>query len=252
MQWTTAIERHAEPAKLWESLRAPAGTLKEREAVPVSPELQFSWYSRGERLADGSIHVVGVGVGLIAVAVLATTAAGQSNALLGPGIAAYCLGLLAMLIASALYNMAEPSPRKAFLRRLDQAAIFVMIAGSYTPFTLIALGDVWSFALLATIWLVALGGAALKLLAPRPRERFSTALYLLLGWSGLIVFEPLLGALPSSAFLLLLAGGTLYSLGLIFHRWKSLPYHKAVWHAFVLAAASCHYGAILFGIVLVA
>ena len=249
---TSAIEGHFQPVWLRPSLRARTARPAEGAAVASSLEFQFPSYSRNERFVDSGIHVLGISLGAIAAAVMAASASQHDHALLVPGIAAYCIGLLAMLIASALYNMAEPSPRKLFLRRLDQAAIFIMIAGSYTPFTLIALGDTWSHALLAAVWLVALIGAALKLLAPGRLERASTALYLLLGWSGLAVLQPLFGTLPTVAFALLVGGGALYSVGVLFHCWKSLPYHKAVWHGFVLAAAACHYGAILFGVVLVA
>ncbi len=249
---TTAIEGHFQATWIWPSLKARTARPAESAAGAISAELQFPSYSRSERLVDGGIHVLGTGLGAAAAAVMTVSAAQSNHALLAPGIAVYCIGLLAMLIASAVYNMAAPSPRKLFLRRLDQAAIFVMIAGSYTPFTLIALGDTWSHALLAAVWLVALIGATLKLLAPGRLECASTALYLLLGWSGLAILQPLLGSLPTAAFVLLLSGGALYNVGVLFHRWKSLPYHKAVWHGFVLAGAACHYSAILFGVVLVA
>jgi hemolysin III len=218
-----------------------------RQAALLGP---YPSYSRGERIADNCIHALGVSVGLIGAVVLAVAATRQDNALLIPGVLLYGLGLIAMLGFSALYNITRPSPRKALFRRLDHAAIFVMIAGSYTPFALNGLGGAWGHGLLAFVWLVALAGAALKLFAPRRVRRFSTALYLLLGWSGLVALEPLFGALPMPALFLLATGGALYSLGVVFHHWQRLPYQNAIWHGLVLAAAGCHYGAILGGVVL--
>ena len=158
----------------------------------------FPSYSRGERVADTCVHVVGVGAGLIGTEVLLVAAAQQQdNFLLILGVLLYGFGLLAMLGVSALYNTTVPSSRKALFRRLDHATIFVMIAGSYTPFALNSLGDARSHGLLVFVWLAALTGTALKLRAPqRLRSGFSTALYLLLGWSGLLVFKPLFGVLP--------------------------------------------------------
>ncbi len=210
----------------------------------------FPSYSRGERIADNCIHGIGVSAGLIGAVIIVVAAAQQDNALLIPGAVAYGLGLIAMLGCSALYNITPPGRRKALYQRLDHAAIFVMIAGSYTPFTLNGMAGGWGPGLLAFVWLVALGGAAVKLFAPRRLRRISTAVYLLLGWCGLVALKPLFGGLPTAAIALLVSGGVLYSLGSLFHHWQRLPYQNAIWHGLVLAAASCHYGAILGGVVL--
>src|SRR4051812_11028317 len=133
----------------------------------------------------------------------------------------YAAGLLAMLGCSAAYNIAGPvdgwAERRGLLRRLDHAAIFTMIAGTYTPVVGIGVGGLWGWALLAMIWAGALGGVALKLLAPGRVERISVFAYLILGWAGILVVEPLLEALPPRDLLLLLAGGVLYSLGTLLH-----------------------------------
>ena len=210
----------------------------------------FPSYSRGERIADNCIHGIGVSAGLIGAVAIVAAAVRQENALLIPGAVAYGLGLIAMLGCSALYNITPPGRLKARFQRFDHAAIFVMIAGSYTPFTLNGMAGGWGLGLLAFVWLVALGGAAVKLFAPRRLRRISTAVYLLLGWCGLVALEPLFGSLPTAAMVLLASGGLLYSLGILFHHWQRLPYQNAVWHGFVLAAAGCHYGAILGGVVL--
>jgi hemolysin III len=202
-------------------------------------------YSRGERAADAVVHVLGVSAALAAGAALAVTAPRPAGAHVVVALGPYAAGLLAMLGCSALYNMSGEGPRKALLRRLDHAAIFAMIAGTYTPVALLAVGGAWGRGLLAVVWAGAVGGAALKLVAPARFERASIAAYLLLGWAGLAALQPLLAALPPRDVALLVAGGLLYSLGVVVHLSTHLPYHNAIWHALVLAAAACHYAVVL-------
>jgi hemolysin III len=164
--------------------------------------------------------------------------------------AVYAVGLLAMLGCSAAYNLARPSPRREWLRRFDHAAIFLMIAGTYTPF-MISLDDrTWGLTLLAIIWPMAIAGAAMKLAFPRRFEALSIVLYLVLGWIILVAFRPLIESVAPSTVALLAIGGVLYTAGVVFHLWESLPFQKAIWHGMVVAAAACHYSAILFGIAL--
>lgn len=210
------------------------------ETYPVHPQ-----YSRAERIADAVVHALGLVFGLAACGSLAILLWPYRDGRLGLAVGLYGVGLLAMLACSALYNLVDHAGWKPLFRRLDHAAIFVMIAGTYTPFMLVAIGGTWGFALLGFVWSVAIAGVALKLFWPRRLERLSIAAYLLLGWSIVVVLDPLLGALSAAGLTLLLAGGLLYSLGVVFHLWARLPYHNAIWHAFVLAAAACHFIAIL-------
>jgi len=198
------------------------------ETYAVHPQ-----YSRAERIADAVVHALGLVFGLAACIALAILVWPRRDAVLGLAVGLYGAGLLAMLACSALYNL------------VDHAAIFVMIAGTYTPFMLVAVGGAWGVALLGFVWSVAIAGVALKLFWPWRLERLSVAAYLLLGWSIVVVLDPLLGALSAAGLALLLAGGLLYSLGVVFHLWARLPYHNAIWHAFVLAAAVCHFIAIV-------
>ncbi len=160
-------------------------------------------------------------------------------------LALYGMGLLAMFGFSAGYNMVDRPDWKQILRRFDHAAIFLMIAGTYTPIMLIGVGGARGYALLALVWAVALMGVALKLAAPRRFERISVVLYLALGWSILAVMEPLISALSVPALVLIVIGGVVYSFGVAFLVWRRLPYHNAIWHGFVLVAAGCHYAAVL-------
>jgi hemolysin III len=183
--------------------------------------------------------------GLVGVVVLVAVAAPRGNPALTLSLVIYGCGLLAMLITSALYNGGGAPKHKDLLRRIDHAAIFVMIAGTYTPFLLVALGGAWGHALLAFVWTVALGGVVMKLAWPHRFDRLSVAAYLLLGWSIVVALDPLTGALSAAGLVLLAVGGLLYSLGVVFHLWTRLPYQNAIWHAFVLAAAACHFSAVM-------
>lgn len=198
-----------------------------------------------ERLADLVVHVVGVCGAAGAVAVLLAFALPTRDL---PAILAatvYGGALVATFSLSAAYNLASRPDLKAVLRRFDHATIFVMIAGTYTPFVLISLEGRFGYAMLGIVWLAAIAGALFKLACPRSFERASVIYYLLLGWIGLPIAGVLVAALPVSVLALLLAGGLLYTVGVAFHLWERLPYQNAIWHVFVLTAAGTHFLAVL-------
>jgi len=202
-------------------------------------------YDAKEILADGIVHGLGVLFGLVSVAALIAIAIRTVS----PGelvsIVIYGGGLLTVLIISALYNLWPVSPVKWILRRFDHSAIYLLIAGTYTPFFTQMKAGMGSLTLMVGVWVTSAAGIALKLLFPGQFDRLSIVLYLLAGWSGIVVYESVLGALPGSTLWWLAAGGVLYTTGVIFHLWESLRFQNAIWHAFVLAAAACHYGAVL-------
>ncbi|MEJ8571300.1 PAQR family membrane homeostasis protein TrhA [Microbaculum marinum] len=215
-------------------------------------------YSRAERVADGVIHGLGVTASLVAVAVLLVMALPTGETRLIAATAIYGAGMLATFSLSAAYNIVGDNGlggerATMVLRRLDHAAIYLMIAGTYTPFTLIGLdghgGRLFGVALLhwllALVWLVALVGIVLKLVWPRRFRALSLVLYLTMGWIGLLAGGAILAALPPAAVVLLAVGGVLYTAGVVFHLWTSLSFQNAIWHGFVLAAAGCHYAAIV-------
>jgi hemolysin III len=154
-----------------------------------------------------------------------------------------------MLGCSAAYNLASNTSRREFLRQLDHAAIFLMIAGTYTPFTTCRLHGVWAIGMTTAVWTGAVTGAVMKLICPRRFEQVSTVAYLALGWIILVGMRPLLSSVDLQTAVLIGAGGVLYSIGTGFHLWRALPFHHVIWHGFVLVAASCHYAAILHGVV---
>lgn len=200
---------------------------------------------RGAYAADATVHAVGLAAAVLACLGLALTAPTPPGLRLGLALGLYGGGLLAMLACSMAYNMAGAGPWKRVLQRFDHAAIFLMIAGTYTPVTLVAIGGGWGWGLFAAVWAGALCGAALKLLAPARIERAAILLYLLLGWTGLVAIGPLLRALDWPDLALLLMGGLFYSLGVRLHLAEWLRFHNALWHGCVLAGAACHYAVVL-------
>src|SRR5882724_3119138 len=201
---------------------------------------------RGEFAADAIVHAIGIAAAVVGAAALIVIAVTKRNWLEIVTSSAYSLGLLAMLICSTVYNMAERSRYREVLRRFDHAAIFVMIAGTYTPFTALALRGGWAVAMTVFVWAVAVFGVVLKLSVSSERfARLSMALYLMFGWIGMVIMWPLLGAVGLPILILLAAGGVVYSLGTIVHVLDWLPFQRAIWHGFVIAAAAIHYAAIV-------
>jgi len=211
--------------------------------------LTISWkYDRIELLMDGIVHAIGLGLALIGATALMAIAYESTQGLQTASIVIYAFGLLTMLGSSAAYNVWPVSPRKWVLRRLDQSAIFLFIAATYTPLMAPLAAETVTCTLLLAVWVVAALGVALKLALPGRFDRASIALCLVLGWSGVFAYEPLVAKWPSSTLWLIGIGGGLYSIGIVFHLWDNLRFQNAIWHAFVLVAAVCHYVAIFDGL----
>jgi len=205
----------------------------------------FPQYTAPERIADLCIHAIGVTASVIALAALIFIGVESKTALWILALVIYGLALVATFSFSAGYHVAMRPKLKEWLRRLDHAAIFLMIAGTYTPFILIKMNNAWGLGLLAVVWGMAAIGIAIKLFAPRYLEGISTALYLMQGWAILAAWEPLMTAVSGHVLTLLMVGGVLYTVGVVFHLWERLPFQNAIWHGFVLSAASCHYAAVM-------
>lgn len=200
--------------------------------------------------ADVAIHLAGTLIGIVGASTLLALAAASAASTVVWSIVGYTIGLVAMLGFSAAYHLERTPARRELLRRFDHAAIFVMIAGTYTPFTACILSGRQAAWLTAAMWLAALAGVAVKLAYPRRFEWASVVIYLVLGWAVLIFVDPLLGLLDRSTATLLLSGGVVYSAGACIHRWHRLPFHDAIWHGLVVIAAGLHYVAILHAVVL--
>ena len=202
-------------------------------------------YDKVELIADGVVHAVGILSGLVAATVLVVLTAVYAGALAIVAVSIYVAGLLSMLVLSATYNLWPVSRTKWVLRRFDHSAIYVLIAATYTPFILELKDGVFAWGLLVAVWCVAAFGIVLKLGWPGRFDRLAVALYLALGWSGLMLYDSVVSGLPKLALWFVLAGGALYSLGVIFHAWRRLRFQNVIWHCFVLLGAACHYTAVM-------
>ncbi len=202
------------------------------------------------RRADLIVHIAGLTLALFGGGLALGLAV--SNGMLGKvaAVSIYALGLIAMLAFSLAYNFAKPS-WQPFLRRLDHAGIFLMIAASYTPFTTQALTGAWSIGMTTAVWSLAALGMAGKMFLPGLGKTIWVVLYLALGWMVVIAIKPMIEEVPAVAMWLLAAGGVVYSVGTIFYAAKRLKFRRAIWHGHVVAAAGLHYAAILVGVVLV-
>jgi len=204
-------------------------------------------YTRAEKVSDAVVHVAGLSLVLMAVPVLIVlTALYRGDAASVAGVSIYGVALFAMILFSGLYNIGETSgfgaAKEWLLRRLDHSAIYLKIAGTYTPFTLMSGHGV---ALTIGVWAAAFAGIGLKLVSP---ERFKWAglvLYLGMGWAGMLAGGSLFAALPTPVLVLMITGGLLYTLGVVFYLWRRLPFHYTIWHVFVLAASFVFYAAVL-------
>lgn len=202
-------------------------------------------YDPVETLADGVVHTVGIVLALIGATVLVfhTTVWGERPEQIAAWV--YGIGLVAALAVSFTYNMLPNSPLKWQMRRMDHSAIFVLIAATYTPFLQRGADNPVILWLLIAIWVMATLGIALKCLFPGRYDRLAIGLYLLMGWSGLVAFRPIAEVLPPISMLLIVVGGIIYTVGVIFHVWERLRFQNAIWHAFVVTAAAIHYTAVL-------
>jgi hemolysin III len=211
-------------------------------ATVIAPESRAP-YSRSEELA----HTLTAGLGIVACAIaipwLAWAAAGDPLRL--AGAMAFGVSALAMFATSVIYHWERAPDRKHRLRKLDHSAIYLLIAGTYTPFTLVAMQGAWGWSLFGVVWTMAVLGVVAKTTVGFRYPRLSTALYLGMGWLIVIAIKPLRESLTSTEIAWIAAGGLLYTGGVPFYIWKSRRYTHAVWHLFVLGGVACHFAAVL-------
>jgi hemolysin III len=158
--------------------------------------------------------------------------------------------MVAMLSASTLYNLAKPCAARPVLRRMDEAAIFLMIAGSYTPFTTQRFEGAWAVGFTLLVWTLAFAGVGTKLLAPRISDAFWSGVYVLFGWLAVLALKPMLETVHPLALGLLVLGGLIYTAGVFVFISPRVKYRRAIWHGFVVAGAGVHWAAVLVGVVL--
>lgn len=204
--------------------------------------------SRAERIADWWVHAVGLLLAFAGFGALLSYALVKGEVATGIVTSLYAVCMIAMLSCSAAYNLTKPSRARPFLRRLDEAAIFVMIAGSYTPFTSQRLEGAWAWSMTSVVWGIAAAGVAGKLLFPRIPEKLWVLLYVAFGWVAVVAIVPLINGVAMSALILLAVGGLIYTSGALVFLKETLPFRRAIWHAFVVAAAAVHYAAVFAGV----
>lgn len=211
------------------------------------PRLHYP--TRLEKLVDGWLHGIALGVFTLAVGVGLGLAIWQGGLGMASAVAVYAVCVIAMISFSMAYNLTEDAKRKALLRRFDHAAIFLMIAGTYTPFTALRFDGSWAIGMTSAVWVLALIGAAGKLFLPGISKRIWIVFYVALGWMVVAALGPMLEGVPLAGLILLAIGGGLYTIGVPFYIWERLPFRRAIWHGFVMAAAGVHYAAVLTGVV---
>lgn len=202
--------------------------------------------TRGEEIANSVSHGIGFIAALAAIPILVVSAAHRGNAGTIVGGAIFGTAMALLYLTSTLYHAAPPGRRKLLLRRLDHSAIFLLIAGTYTPFTLGALGGAWGWSLFGVIWGIAVVGILLKLLAGPGYPKLSLAMYVAMGWMVLIAARPLWQNVPGWGIALLVFGGLAYTLGVVFYLAPKRRYAHFIWHLFVLTGTTFHFFAVLY------
>ena len=206
-------------------------------------------YTLAEEIAHAITHGVGLLLSVAGLVVLIVLASLRGDAWHVVSVSVYGAALVLLYSASTFYH-ALPAPRaKRVFRTLDHAAIYVLIAGTYTPFMLVSLRGGWGWALFGVVWGLAVLGIVLEAVAKQRVRVLSVFLYLGLGWLIAIAVKPLVQSVEPGGLVLLVAGGLAYSVGVVFYGWKRLPYHHAVWHLFVMAGSLFHFFAVLFYVI---
>ena len=204
-------------------------------------------YSAKETLADASVHAVGLSAGLIACTALIAYVAHTQEASQIAATSVYAGLLIFSLVASAAYHLLPWERSRPLFHRIDHAAIYLKIAGTYTPLVMLV-GTGFAYIVLGLVWIVAVLGAVAKLSFWATDARGSLALYLALGWASVLLIWPMWQTLPGPATVLIALGGLLYTVGTVFFAMKALRYQNAIWHCFVLAASACFFTAVSLGV----
>lgn len=201
--------------------------------------------SRTEEVANSLTHALALALVMVGGPVLIVTALREGTATDVVAVSVFAAAMALMYFASAVYHALKPGRAKHVFHVLDHAAIYLLIAGTYTPFTLGVLKGTWGWTLFGVIWALAILGIALKLVAGFRWHKLSIAVYVAMGWIAIVAIKPLMDALPAAGLAWLVAGGLAYTAGVAFYVNRRLRYSHAIWHLFVLAGTACHYVAIL-------
>jgi len=210
----------------------------------MTAEASVRRVSVGEEIANSVTHGVGSLLAVAGLVLLVTLAALRGSASHVVGCAVFGATMVILYSSSTLYHAIQAPRAKRVLQHLDHAGIFLLIAGTYTPFTLVSLRGPWGWTLFGIVWGLALVGIALQT-GSRRHPVLAVLLYVVMGWTVIVAIRPLLAALPTGGLVLLVAGGLSYTAGVVFYAARRLPYHHAIWHGFVLAGTVLHFFAVL-------
>lgn len=208
--------------------------------------------TRAEEWASSITHAVGVILALTAICILVTLANQQGDRLRLATLVVFGITLVVLYLSSTFYHACHPTRQvqlKYWLKVTDHAAIYALIAGTYTPFLLVFVRGAWGWSLFAALWGLTLIGTLLKFFYAGRFDKLSTAVYLLMGWIGVIAAKPFFANIPHGCLIWLAAGGLAYTGGVIFYMWDQLPFNHAIWHLFVLTGSACHFFAALYYVV---
>lgn len=215
----------------------------------MSPKTDAPLYSIKEEIANSITHGVGLVLAIAGLGVLIAFASRLGNAWHVVSCTIFATTLILQYTFSTLYHSIQLPRAKSVMRVLDHSAIFLLIAGTYTPFMLVNLRGTWGWTLFGVVWTLALLGVLFQVSLLRRWQGFSLALYIGMGWVVVVAIKPMLVAVAPGGLILLLLGGLAYTSGVGFYLWKSLRYHHAIWHGFVLAGSILHFFAVLFYVV---
>jgi len=210
------------------------------------PDRQPHRYTQGEELASSLTHGIGTALSIVGLAIVVAAAVRRGEARHVVSTAIYGSTLVLLYLASTLYHGVRHPGAKRVLKILDHMGVYLLIAGTYTPFTLVTLRGPWGWSIFGVIWGLAILGVALEALWVHRPKWISAIVYVAMGWIIVVAMRPLIANLPSQGLWLLFAGGVAYTFGTLFYVWKSVRYMHAVWHAWVIAGSVCHFFAILY------
>ena len=205
-----------------------------------------SRYTRREEYANIATHAVGVALSVVALVVMVVYASRHGNPYHIVSVSIFGATLILLYLMSTLYHSMQHPKVKYVFRVFDHSCIYLLIAGSYTPFTLVTLRGGWGWTLLGLTWGLALCGIVFKIFFTKRFSILSTIMYIAMGWLVLIAIVPIVENVPAGGLAWLVAGGLLYTSGVIFYVWRRIPYHHAIWHLFVMAGSFCHFLAVYY------
>jgi len=201
-------------------------------------------YSPREEIANSLTHGIGILFAVIALGILIVSAGTLGNARHIVSVNIYGVTLILLYTVSTLYHSIQDPRKKNLLQTFDHVAIFLLIAGTYTPFTLVNLQGPWGWSIFSVIWCLALIGIWIQFDKNGRWRTVSLVLYVAMGWTVLVAIKPLIANVDTRGIVLLLVGGLAYTFGILFYRWKKLKFHHALWHLFVLAGSIFHFFAV--------